>query len=102
MTNRQKSWIKGLLQAGAVAGAVSAIILTWKLVDFPTPAWSSDIHRLDRTQTEIATELYNNKLRSLLAVAPPADPVARQNWDEEVRVTRQQRDNAEKRRLDLR
>lgn len=94
-------WIKRVGAVGTIAGAVGAIITTWHLIGAPIPAWSSDILKLDRKQTEIAAELYGNRVRNLLAIPPPADPVARQNWDEELRQSRQKLDAAEQRRIEL-
>ena len=84
-----------------IPGAVGAAIALWILLGFPTLATSSDIQRLDRKQAVDAVEIYDSKLRRYLAAQPPADPVAKQNWDEEVRRSRQQLDEAEKRRIEL-
>lgn len=94
--------IKGLLiQTGALAGALVAIAGAWHIFGAPTLAFSSDISRLDKAQATYAVELYNQKLRTYLASQPPADPVARQIWEEDARQARQQRDDAEKRRIEL-
>lgn len=84
-----------------VPGSIGALIALWILLGFPTLATSSDIQRLDRRQAIDAVEVYDNKLRRYLAISPPVDPVARQNWDEEVRRSKQQLDEAEKRRIEL-
>lgn len=84
-----------------VPGSVGALVGLWILLGFPTFATSSDIRRLDRHQAEVAVEVFDNKLRRYLAQQPPADPAARQNWDEEVRRAKGQLDAAEQRRIEL-
>lgn len=97
---RRRSLRKMILQVGAVAGALTAIVTAWHLFDMPTPAWSSDIHKLNSNQATIAVEVYDAKLRRYLSTSPPTDPVARQIWDEDLRQARQQRDAAERRRIE--
>lgn len=94
-------WVKRVGWIGTIAGAITAVITAWHVIGGPMPAWSSDILKLDRKQTEIAAELYANRVRSLLAYPPPTDPVARQNWNEELRQSRQKLDAAEQRRIEL-
>lgn len=93
--------IKILIRLGAAAAAITAIVALWALIGGPMIATSADVRRLDRSQAEIAVEVYDTKLRRYLAVAPPTDPVAKQNWDEEIRRSRQQLDDAEKKRIEL-
>ena len=90
-----------LIQAGAICGALIAIAGAWHIFGAPTVAFSSDINRLDKNQATYAVELYNQKLRNYLVSQPPADPAARQLWEEDLRQARQQRDDAEKRRIEL-
>ena len=90
-----------LIQAGAISGALIAIAGAWHLFGAPTVAFSSDISRLDKSQATYAVELYNQKLRNYLVAQPPTDPAARQIFDEDLRQARQQRDDAEKRRIEL-
>ena len=92
---------KKIIQGGAVAAALIAISSAWHLIGAPIPALSSDIQRLDLKQSTYAVELYNQKLRSYLTSQPPNDPAARQLWEEDARQARQQRDDAEKRRIEL-
>ncbi|HTQ99851.1 MAG TPA: hypothetical protein VMH83_07670 [Candidatus Acidoferrum sp.] len=101
MTKRQRAFLKGFLQAGALAGSLTALVGLWHLLGMPTPAWSSDIQKLNLHQSEMAIDIYNSRVRGLLATAPPADPVAKQSWDEELRQARQKLDDAEKRRIEL-
>ena len=90
-----------LIKIGSIAGALMAIAGVWHLFEMPTPAWSSDIQKLNNNQANIAVELYNQKLRNYLVSTPPADPAAKQIWEEDLRQARQQRDDAEKRRIEL-
>lgn len=91
------TWI---IRLGKVAAALTAIgVVLAYLSTFI--AWSSDVRRLDRHQADQAVEIYDSKVRRYLAVPPPADPVANQNWSEELRRSRSQLDAAEKRRIEL-
>lgn len=84
----------------SVPGGVASLVIVWGTFGFPTWATSSDIQRLDRKQAIDAVEIYDNKLRRYLAQQPPTDPVSRQIWEEEIRRSRQQVDEAEKRRIE--
>lgn len=101
MTRKRRNIIKAILQAGAVAGALIAIVTAWRMFGGPTPAWASDISRLDKHQSELAVEIYDAKLRRYLSSARPTDPANRQIFDEDLRQARQQRDDAERRRIEL-
>lgn len=90
-------WIK----FASIPGAVLAVVGVWGALGFPTVATSSDVRRLDRGQAAVAVEVFDSKLRRYLAAPPPTDPVTRQIWDEEIRRSRQQLDDAEKRRIEL-
>lgn len=85
----------------SVPAAFVAAVTLWGWMGFPTIATSGDISKLNRSQADIAVDLYDTKLRRYLAVQPPSDPVTRQNWEEEVRRSRAQLDAAEKRKIEL-
>ena len=90
-------WLKRL---GAACTALAAIgvVLAYCSTFL---AWSSDIHKLSRDQSETAIEMYNQKVRGYLAHPAPADPVNRQVWDEDLRQARDKLDRAEKRKIEL-
>lgn len=90
-----------LLKWTPVPAAVLAMIGIWGALGFPRPAWTSDIKRLDRQQADIAAQVYQDRIRSLLSVQPPSDPVARQNWNEQLRQTRKKLDAAQERQIEL-
>ena len=84
-----------------VPGAILAVIGIWGALGWPTTATSNDIHRLDRQQSETAIEVYDRKVRGYLSSAPPADPVNRQIWEEDLRRARDQLKRAEDRKIEL-
>lgn len=84
-----------------VPGGVGAAVALWATLGFPTLATGSDVQRLDRMQTETAVEVYDRKVRGYLSVAPPADPVNKQIWEEELRRARDQLKRAEDRKIEL-
>lgn len=86
---------------GSVASALAAIITLYTLLGGPRPAWTSDVQRLDRAQADLAVQLYQGRIQSLLSVQPPTDPVARQNWDEQLREQRRKLDKAQERQIEL-
>lgn len=90
-----------LIKLSSCAAGAAALVALWASFGFPTPATSMDIRRLDRQQAGIATQLYQDRVHSLLSVQPPTDPVARQNWEEQLRQTRQQLDAAQQRQIEL-
>ena len=89
------------LKYAPLPAALLAAVTLWGAFGFPKPAWTTDIKRLDRQQADIASQLYQDRIRSLLSVQPPSDPVARQNWNEQLRQTRKQLDAAQERRIEL-
>ncbi len=90
-------WIKWL----ALPGALVALIALWQALGLPTPALSTDIQRLDRQQADVAVQMYQTKLRSLLAIVPPSDGPAKSAWTEELSQTRDQLKRAEDRKIEL-
>ena len=93
--------IKWLIRAGAVASALMAIAAGWLAIGGPGIATSSDIRRLDRQQTDVATDVYTTKMRSLLVIAPPPGTPAHSAWQEELAHTRDQIKRAEDRKIEL-
>ena len=55
---RRKSVTDMVIRLGAVAAALASIVGFWIYIGGPIPAWSTDIKRLDREQTDTAIELY--------------------------------------------
>jgi hypothetical protein len=47
-----------VVRLGALAAALVSIAGFWAYIGGPLPAWSTDIKRLDREQTDTAIELY--------------------------------------------
>jgi len=92
---------KWLISLGSIAGAIAAIIALWLTFGGPTIATSADIKRLDRQQADIAIEIYQTKLRSLLSLSPAQDTPAYSAWQEELAQTRDQIKRAEDRKLEL-
>lgn len=90
-----------LLKLGSAAGAIVAILTVWVMLGLDRPAWTSDLKAISREQADTAVQLHQSNLRSLLSVQPPTDPVARQNWEELVRQTRNSLDAAVKRQVEL-
>ena len=93
--------MKWILRIGGIAGAITAIGALWATIGGPLPATSADIKRLDRSQADVATEVYQTKLRSLLAVSPPEGTAAHEAWKEELSHTRDQIKRAEDRKIEL-
>lgn len=89
--------------AGAVASALAAFLTTWHMLNLPSLAWSTDVSRLDAKQVDIAIEVYQTKIRSLLttpAFSDPNSPSARA-WEEELRRAREQQSAAERRKFEI-
>lgn len=85
----------------SIPGAIFALIAAWMALGLPTPAWTTDIRRLDRQQVENAIQIYNDRVHSLLSVQPPTDPIANQNWQEQLRHAHTKQDQLEQRLLEL-
>lgn len=90
-----------LIKLGSIAGAIVALGGLWIAIGGPMPATSADIRRLDREQATVATEVYQTKLRSLLAVSPAENTTAHKAWQEELAHTRDQIKRAEDRQIEL-
>lgn len=93
--------IRKIITWGSVATAVIAIVTAWTMLGLPTPAWTSDIKRLDRQQVDNAVRIYQQDVRSLLSLPPPKDPVGRQNWEEQLRQSRQKLDLYQRRQIEM-
>lgn len=93
--------LKKVITAGEVSGAIAAIVAIWMAIGGPMLATSADIHRLDRQQADTAAEVYQTKLRSLLAISPAPNTTAHQAWEEELAHTRDQIKRAEDRKIEL-
>jgi len=91
-------WAKRI---GITAGALVSLAALWHLLDFPTPAWSTDIQKLNRRAADTAVDLYQSNVRSLLAIQPPTDPSAKLKWEEELRQARQKLDASQTRVIEL-
>ena len=63
MTKWQKSFIAGFIKAGAVATALIALVAAWHLFGGDSPAWSSDLRKLDARQSESAIDTYTKAIR---------------------------------------
>lgn len=48
---------------GTVCGAIIAAGVVWHMIGGDTPAWSSDIKRLDRGQAAFAVDEYSKAIR---------------------------------------
>lgn len=92
-----------MLKAGAVAAAVTAIMGLYVSLGGPIPATSADIQRLDRAQAEQAVELYQQKLNSLILLAPDAEknPAAYAAWKQQYEQAQRQLERAESRKIEL-
>lgn len=94
-------WLRKIAIYGGAAGGVIAIATLWTMIGLGRPAWSTDVELLNNHQATIAVEVYDAKLRRYLSTAAPTDPAAKQIWDEDLRQARKQRDDAEKRKIEL-
>lgn len=93
--------MKDLLKYASIPGAMVAAITLWGILGFPKPATSLDVQRLDKAQSEIAAELYQNKVRSILVTPKPSQEPNATLWQEELEAAKRQRDQAERRRIEL-
>jgi hypothetical protein len=94
-----------IIKAGAVAAALTAIAGAWAMFDGPVPAWSEDIRRLDRQQTEIAVEVYQRAIRDLVVTLTKdeiqASVVARTIVEQDLERDRAKLDAARSRLIEL-
>lgn len=84
-----------------IPAALVALVTLWGIFGFPKPATSLDVQRLDKAQSEIAAELYQNKVRSILVTPKPSQEPNATLWQEELDAAKRQRDQAEKRLIEL-
>lgn len=84
-----------------IPAALVACVTLWGIFGFPKPATSLDVQRLDKAQSEIASELYQNKVRSILITPKPTAEPNATLWQEELEAAKRQRDQAERRRIEL-
>tara|TARA_R110000868_G_C10480912_1_gene729275 strand:+ start:251 stop:538 length:288 start_codon:yes stop_codon:yes gene_type:complete len=89
------------LKYAPIPGAILAALTVWGVLGFPKPATSLDVQRLDKGQAEIASELYQNKVRSILITPKPSAEPNATLWQEELDSAKRQRDQAERRRIEL-
>jgi hypothetical protein len=91
------------LQAGAYATATTALVSLYVMLGGPLPATSGDIKRLDRNQAEQAVELYQNKVNSLILLAPGASGNEQQRaaWQEQYARAKRELEAAENRKIEL-
>jgi hypothetical protein len=89
------------LKYAPIPGAIVAALTIWGVLGFPKPATSLDVQRLDKGQAEIASELYQNKVRSILITPKPSAEPNATLWQEELDAAKRQRDQAERRRIEL-
>lgn len=90
-----------LMKYAPIPAAILAAITLWGVLGFPKPATSLDVMRLDKAQSEIASELYQNKVRSILITPKPSAEPNATLWQEELEAAKRQRDQAERRRIEL-
>jgi len=89
--------------AGAVAAAMTAIVVAYVQFGGPVPAWSEDIKRLDRQQTEIAVDIYRQAVKDgvLLQTFAGDNATARAIIDEDLREARENLKRARDRQIEL-
>lgn len=90
-----------LMKYAPIPAAIVALITLWGVLGFPKPATSLDVQRLDKGQAEIASELYRNKVRSIIVTPKPSAEPNATLWQEELDAAKRQRDQAEKRLIEL-
>ena len=93
--------IQRVMKYAPIPAALVAAITLWGVLGFPKPATSFDVERLDKKQAEIAAELYRSKVRSIIVTPRPTQEPNATLWQEELDAAKRQRDQAEKRVIDL-
>lgn len=93
--------MKTIMKYAPLPAAILAAITLWGVLGFPKPATSLDVQRLDKGQAEIAAELYQNKVRSIILSPKPSQEPNATLWQEELEAAKRQRDQAERRRIEL-
>ena len=93
--------MKAIMKYASIPAAILAIITLWGVLGFPKPATSLDVMRLDKGQAEIASELYQAKVRGIIVTPKPTQEPNATLWQEELDAAKRQRDAAEKRRIEL-
>ena len=93
--------VKKLAPWLGVPACLVAVVTLWNVFNLPRLAWASELEKLNRRQALDAVELYNNKVRSLLAVPAPTAEPNKSVWQEEVDKAKRQRRDAEERWLKL-
>lgn len=101
ITIKSRSIGKAIIYYGGIAGGLTAMVVLWHTFGLPSVAWSSDIQRLDRQQTDTAIEIYQRAVRGQLSAPAPAESASKQLWEEELRENRRKLDEATKRRIEL-
>jgi hypothetical protein len=88
--------------AGAMAAALTAIVAAYAQFG-PMPAWSEDIRRLDRQQTEIAVDIYRQAVKDgvLLQTFAGNNATARAIIEEDLREARENLKRARDRQIEL-
>jgi hypothetical protein len=99
------TFIQQIKAAGAVAAAMTAIVVAYAQLGGPMPATAQDIQRLDRQQTEIAVEVYQRAIRESVVTLTKdeiqANVVARTIVEQDIERDRAKLDAARARLIEL-
>jgi len=87
-------WLAGIVALAA------GIVGLWVALGFPSIATSMDISKLTTSQNQIAVQVYQNRLNSLILLAPQVlDSSAGKAWQEELMRARKKLGAAEDRMI---
>lgn len=105
-TKKRPSWVndlwRWLIKAGAVASALVALAGAWHFFGGDTPAWSSDMRKLDARQAEQAIDTYTKAVRDDTILREQIkDPVTRALIDDRLNEYQSKLMNARKRKIEL-
>ena len=99
---RRQNIIKTVIQCGSVAGAVVALVAAWHLFNMPTPAWSSDIQKLNIQQTEHALDFYSKAVRDdTILRSQITDTTTRALIDQRMQEAQDKLRRAQERKIEL-
>jgi len=91
-----------IIKGGSVVGAIGVIIGALIAIGLPMPATSQDIKRLDKSQADIAVDMYQRDVRdSIILRGTVSDPTTQKLIEQNLREAQEKLSAAQARKLEL-
>ena len=110
MTKKRKSlstwrphWLGNkIIYYGSLAGALLALGGLWSALGWPTPAWSSDIQRLNARQASTAVDVYSRAISDdMILKSQVTDQMTKDLIDDRIKMNTEKLEDSQKRKIEL-